>query len=68
MGRSLPRASWRLSQLEILINKRGWGWEESGWGPLPRHNHLVVASGVQVLVLVLQGGDFLLQQQVFFFL
>lgn len=39
-----------------------------GWEQLPGHSHLVAASGMEVLVLLLQGGDFLLQQQVFFFL
>ena len=48
--------------------KKAVGMGGGGWEQLPGHSHLVAASGVEVLVLLLQGGDLLLQQQVFFFL
>lgn len=50
-----------------------WRFWQQGWGnggreQLPGHHRLVAASDVEVLVLLLEGGDLLLQHQVLLFL
>ena len=62
----IPLVLWDPPNWQCWPN--GGDGRRGGRGQLPWHNHLVAGPDMEVLILLLQGADFFLQHQIFFFL